>query len=53
MPVRSYKPTSPGLRQRTTSDFAEVTRNAPEKSLTRGKVKTGGRNNQGRITARQ
>ena len=51
MPVRSYKPTSPGLRQRTTSDFAEITRSAPEKSLTRGKVKTGGRNNLGQLTS--
>ena len=51
MPVRSYKPTSPGLRQRTTSDFAEITRSAPEKSLTRGKVKTGGRNSLGQLTS--
>ena len=51
MPVRSYKPTSPGLRQRTTSDFAEITRSAPEKSLTRGKMKTGGRNNLGQLTS--
>ena len=51
MPVRSYKPTSPGLRQRTTNDFAEITRRAPEKSLTRGKVKTGGRNNLGQLTS--
>src|SRR5512139_98653 len=51
MPVRSYKPTTPGLRQRTTSDFAEITRSAPEKSLTRGKVKTGGRNSLGQLTS--
>ena len=52
MPVRSYKPTSPGLRQRTTSDFAEITRSEPEKSLTAPLKKTGGRNVNGRITTR-
>ena len=51
MPVKSYKPTSPGLRQRTTSDFAEITTSRPEKSLTRGKIRTGGRNNTGHLTS--
>jgi large subunit ribosomal protein L2 len=51
MPVKSYKPTSPGMRQRTTSDFAEITRTAPEKSLTRGKLKTGGRDSRGHLTS--
>jgi large subunit ribosomal protein L2 len=51
MPVKSYKPTSPGLRQRTTSDFSEITRSAPEKSLTRGKLKTGGRDSRGHLTS--
>ncbi len=51
MPVKSYKPTSPGLRQRTTPDFAEITKTTPEKSLTRGKLKTGGRNNRGQLTS--
>ncbi len=51
MPVKSYKPTSPGLRQRTTSDFAEITAKRPEKSLTRGKVRTGGRNSTGSLTS--
>lgn len=51
MPVKSYKPTSPGLRQRTTSDFAEITRSEPEKSLTKGKLKTGGRNSRGHLTS--
>lgn len=51
MPVKSYKPTSPGLRQKTTPDFAEITRRAPEKSLTKGKLKTGGRNNKGHLTS--
>ncbi len=40
MPVKSYKPTSPGMRQRTTPDFAEITKATPEKSLTRGKLRT-------------
>jgi len=51
MPVKSYKPTSPGLRQKTTSDFGEVTTSRPEKSLTRGKLGTGGRNNRGHLTS--
>jgi large subunit ribosomal protein L2 len=51
MPVKSYKPTSPGLRQRTTSAFADVTASKPEKSLTTGKRRTGGRNNTGQLTS--
>ena len=51
MPVKSYKPTSPGLRQRTTSAFADVTASNPEKSLTKGKRRTGGRNNTGQLTS--
>jgi large subunit ribosomal protein L2 len=51
MPVKSYKPTTPGLRQRTTADISEITRTTPEKSLTRGKVKTGGRNSKGQLTS--
>src|SRR5512146_3328867 len=51
MPVKSYKPTSPGMRQRTTADFSEITKTAPEKSLTRGKLRTGGRNNKGQLTS--
>ena len=53
MGIRKYKPTSPGRRHATVSDFAELTKGAkPEKSLLRPKHKTGGRNNQGKITAR-
>lgn len=52
MAIKKYKPTSPGRRQMSVSDFAELTRSAPEKSLIRGKRSTGGRNNQGRITTR-
>ena len=52
MPIRKRKPTSPARRFQTVSDFSEVTRGRPEKSLTRAKPKTGGRNAQGRMTAR-
>jgi large subunit ribosomal protein L2 len=52
MAIRKYNPTSPGRRDMTVRDFAEITRTAPEKSLTSGKRSTGGRNNQGRMTTR-
>lgn len=53
MGIRKYKPTSAGRRNATVSDFADLTPGAkPEKSLLRPMTKTGGRNNQGRITAR-
>jgi large subunit ribosomal protein L2 len=52
MPIRKRKPTSPGRRFQTVSDFAEVTRDHPEKSLTRSKSKSGGRNAYGRTTSR-
>ncbi|MCA9100558.1 MAG: 50S ribosomal protein L2 [Pirellulales bacterium] len=53
MGVRRYKPTTPGRRGASVSDFAELTPGAkPVKSLLRPKRKTGGRNNQGKITAR-
>ena len=52
MALKSYKPTSPSRRHMTVSDFAEITASAPEKSLTKGKRSTGGRNNVGRITVR-
>jgi len=52
MPVKVYKPTSPGRRNMSVSDFAEITRGKPERSLTKGLVKkTGGRNANGRITS--
>ena len=52
MPVKVYKPTSPGRRNMSVSDFAEITRSKPERSLTKGLVKkSGGRNSNGRITA--
>lgn len=52
MAVRKRKPTSPGRRFQTVSDFADITRDRPEKSLLAKKSSTGGRNNVGRKTAR-
>ena len=52
MPVRRFKPTSPGRRFMTVSDFAEVTKSKPEKALTEKLTKKGGRNINGRITTR-
>lgn len=52
MPIKSFKPTSPGRRQMTVSTFEEITKVEPEKSLTRILKKHSGRNNQGRITVR-
>ena len=52
MGIRKYKPTTPGRRGSSVSDFAELTRSTPEKSLLVPIKKTGGRNNQGRITTR-
>ncbi|MBI9079077.1 MAG: 50S ribosomal protein L2 [Pseudodesulfovibrio sp.] len=53
MATRKLKPTSPGRRFQTISDFAEITRTTPEKSLTKGLSKKSGRNNNGRITMRR
>src|SRR5438477_6756933 len=52
MPVRKYKPTSPGRRFMSVSSFDEVTRTEPEKSLTEPLGKKGGRNVNRRITTR-
>jgi large subunit ribosomal protein L2 len=52
MALRSRKPTSPGRRFQTVSDFSEITRTTPEKSLLAPKPKTGGRNAHGRKTSR-
>lgn len=53
MGIRRYKPTTPGRRGASVSDFAELTPDAkPEKKLLRPKRRTGGRNNQGKITVR-
>ncbi len=52
MAIKKYKPTSPGRRFQTVSDFAEITKKEPEKSLLRPLTKKAGRNNYGRITTR-
>jgi large subunit ribosomal protein L2 len=52
MPIRKPKPTSPGRRFVMYPDFAELTRSEPEKSLTEGLKKSGGRNTNGRKTSR-
>ena len=53
MAVRKLKPTSAGRRFQTVSDFEEITRTTPEKSLTEGLPKKAGRNNNGRVTSRR
>jgi large subunit ribosomal protein L2 len=52
MAIKKYKPTSPGFRFRTGFTFEEITEDAPYKPLVTGIHKTGGRNNNGRITLR-
>ena len=52
MGVKQFKPTSPGRRFQTVSDFAEITSTTPEKSLLAPLPKKAGRNNNGRITTR-
>ena len=52
MAVRKYKPTSPGRRFRSVSDFEEITKSTPEKGLVEPLKRTGGRNAAGRITTR-
>ena len=52
MPIRKPKPTSPGRRFVTYADFAEITKSEPEKTLVEGLKKSGGRNSNGRKTAR-
>ncbi|MGZ6864228.1 MAG: 50S ribosomal protein L2, partial [Blastococcus sp.] len=52
MGIRKYKPTTPGRRGSSVADFAEITRDTPEKSLVRPLHSKGGRNATGRITTR-
>ena len=52
MGIKQYKPSSPGRRFQTVSDFAEITTTTPEKSLLEPLPKKAGRNNYGRITTR-
>lgn len=51
MPLKSHNPTSPGLRQRVSPSFDEITRQHPEKALVEILKRRAGRNNQGRVTA--
>jgi len=52
VPIRKPKPTSPGLRFVSYPDFAEITKTTPERTLTEGLKKSGGRNSNGRKTSR-
>ncbi len=52
MAIRAFKPTSAGRRAYTVSDFAEITKTAPEKNLVEPLKSSGGRNNSGRVTSR-
>jgi len=52
MPIKSYKPYTASRRFMTVSSFEDLSKNKPEKSLVKGLIKTGGRNNFGRITSR-
>ncbi|MFZ3065325.1 MAG: 50S ribosomal protein L2 [Nitrospirota bacterium] len=52
MPVKSYKPTSPAVRSKTTASFEEITKTRPEKSLIVSLPSSGGRNNIGKMTLR-
>ena len=53
MPVRSYKPTSPGVRHRVVLTGDDITKSTPEKSLLKPIKKKAGRNNKGRVTVRR
>lgn len=53
MALKTYNPTSPGRRELVTVDRSELYKGRPENSLTEGLTKKGGRNNNGRITARR
>jgi len=52
MPVKAFKPTSPGIRQMTVSTFEEITKTEPERALVKKLKKHAGRNMYGRITVR-
>ena len=52
MATKTYKPTSPGIRFQSHPSFEGLTKKKPEKALTKGKPKTGGRNSIGRVTSR-
>ena len=52
MPIRTYKPTTPSLRNMSRDTFEHITKTKPEKSLTVSKKSMAGRNNQGKLTVR-
>ena len=52
MGVRKLKPTTPGQRHKVASDFSDITKSTPEKSLIAGKKRSGGRNDTGKMTMR-
>jgi large subunit ribosomal protein L2 len=52
MPIKKYNPITPGTRTRVGNLYSEVTTDKPEKSLTSGKSRTGGRNHKGKMTMR-
>lgn len=52
MPVKGFKPTSPGIRRKVVSTFEEITKDEPEKNLTVTVKRSAGRNAQGRVTVR-
>src|SRR5687767_16034020 len=52
MATSKYKPTSPGIRFQSHASFKDITKTTPEKALTKGKPKTGGRNSKGRVSSR-
>ena len=52
MPIKTYKPTTPGVRQMTRDTFESITKTTPEKSLTLSKKQKAGRNNTGKLTVR-
>ena len=52
MPIKKYNPITPGTRTRVGNMYSEVTTDTPEKSLTSGKSRTGGRNHTGKMTMR-
>ena len=52
MPIKTFNPTTKSRRYISVIDYSEISRETPEKSLTKGQSSTGGRNNNGRITTR-
>ena len=53
MALKKFKPTTPSLRYKTVTDYSELTKKAPEKSLLEPMKSTGGRNNSGHVTMRR